>query len=213
MTLEKRYLPVSEVEIRTDHDEENEKRTISGYGIVYNKKTRIGDDFEEIIRPGAARKALQGNPDVKARFNHQIGTLLGRTKSGTLELEENQSGVKYTIYPPDTQVARDLMLSIDRGDIDGSSFTFKVAEGGEEVTRQQNGTILREIFELERVGEIGPVEDEAYLDTTAQVRSAEEAREAYIASLRAQEDEANNIDGQRALSLKKRKLELKEKEC
>lgn len=209
--LEKRHIPVEELELRTEDDDE--KKRISGYGIVYNRKTQIGDDFIEVIRPGAARKALQNDPDIKSRFNHQRGALLGRTKSGTMEVEENQSGVKYTVYPPDTQIARDVMQSIERGDIDGSSFTFAVAEGGEEVTRQSDGTILREIFEFEKIGEIGPVEDQAYADTTTGIRSAEETREAYIASLQAQEQEANNINGEQALSIRKKKLELKEKEC
>lgn len=207
--LERREIPAEELELRTEVEGDGKK--VSGYGIVYNRKTPIGDDFVEVIRPGAARKFLQNNPDIRCAFNHNKMYLFGRTKSGTLELEENQAGVKYTAYPPDAQWAQDAIASIERGDIDGSSFTFSVAEGGEKITRQNDGTILREIFEFDRIGELGPVTDPAYVDTTAQVRSAEESKEACLASLRAQEEEVNGINEEQRALLDRRKRWLNTK--
>ena len=207
--LERREIPAEGLELRAEGD--NGERKISGYGIVYNRKASIGGDYVEVIRPGAARKILENNPDIKCALNHNNIYLFGRTKSGTLDLEENQSGVKYTATPPDAQWARDALASIERGDIDGSSFTFAVAADGEKITRQSDGTILREIFELERIGELGPVSDPAYTQTSASVRSAEEARSACIASLQAQEKEADKKGCQAALDMLRKKLELKSK--
>lgn len=209
MILERREIPVEAIELRAEGD--NGQRKIAGYGIVYNRKAKIGDDYEEVIRPGAARKLLETKPDIKCALNHNRMYLFGRTKSGTLELEENQSGVKYTANPPEAQWAKDAIASIERGDIDGSSFTFAVGPEGEKVTRQSDGTILREIFEFSRIGEMGPVTDPAYISTTANVRSAEEARDAYVANLRAQEQANEIADSQRALTLRRKKLDLQSK--
>lgn len=209
MILERREIPVEAIELRAEG--ENGQRKIAGYGIVYNRKAKIGEEYEEVIRPGAARKLLENTPDIKCALNHNRMYLFGRTKSGTLGLEENQAGVKYTADPPDAQWAKDAIASIERGDIDGSSFTFAVAPEGEKVTRQSDGTILREIFEFSRIGEMGPVTDPAYISTTANVRSAEEARDAYVADLRAQEQANEIAEGQRALELRKKKLDLQTK--
>ena len=208
--LEMRTIPAEELELRAE--KEGEQRKISGYGIVYNRKTQIWDDLWEVIRPGAARKFLQSNPDVKSALNHNKMYLFGRTKSGTLTLEENQKGVKYAATPPDAQWAKDAMASIERGDIDGSSFTFAVDPQNEKLTKQSDGTYLREIFEIERIGEIGPVSDPAYLDTTAEMRSAKEVYDSYSEHLRAQDGSDEIAGTQRALEMRRKRLTLKEKE-
>jgi HK97 family phage prohead protease len=50
--------------------------------------------------------------------------VLGRNKSGTLRLSVDGIGLRYEIDPPDTQAARDLIESLRRGDVSGSSFAF-----------------------------------------------------------------------------------------
>ena len=190
------------MEVRAEGDE----RKISGYGIVYNRKAQIYSDLYEIIRPGAARKILESNPDIKVCLNHNEAQIFGRTKSGTATLEENQTGVKYSATPPDAQWARDAMASIERRDIDGSSFTFAVDTQGEKVTQQKDGTYLREIFEFSRIGEMGPVTSPAYQTTTAELRSAKEEYETLTANLETQDDIY-----QQTLETKRKKLELKNK--
>ena len=209
MKLEMRTIPAEELELRAE--KEGEQRKISGYGIVYNRKTRIYEDLYEVIRPGAARKFLQDSPDVKCALNHNRMYLFGRTKSGTLSLEENQKGVKYAANPPDAQWAKDAIASIERGDIDGSSFTFAVDPQNEKLTKQSDGTYLREIFEIERIGEMGPVTDPAYLDTTAEMRSAKEVYDSYSDHLRAQDGSDEIAETQRALELRRKRLNLKER--
>jgi HK97 family phage prohead protease len=207
--LEQRIIPAEELEIRAEQD--GKIKRISGYGIVYNRETQLYDDLYEVIRPGAASEFLSTNPDVKCCLNHNPERIFGRTKSGTVKLEENSKGVKYTAKPPDAQWARDAIASIERGDIDGSSFTFAVLPQDEKVTKRSDGTYLREIFKLSRIGEMGPVTDPAYLDTTAEARAKEEY-ETLTASLRAQENADEIAEHQRALDLRRKRLELKEKE-
>ncbi len=207
--LEIRTLPAEELELRAE--EENGQKSVTGYGIVYNRKTQLWSDLWEVIRPGAAKACLQGSPDIKCALNHNRMWLFGRTKSGTLSLEENQKGVKYVANPPDAQWAKDAIASIERGDIDGSSFTFAVDPENEKITRQSDGTYLREVLKIERIGEMGPVTDPAYLDTTAEMRSAKEVYDSYADRLRAQEGSAEIAEAQRALALRRKRLALKEK--
>lgn len=122
--LEMRTIPAEGLEIRAEQDSKEKK--ISGYGIVYDRETKLWGDMYEIIRPGAATKVLAAKPDIKCALNHNRSFLFGRTKSGTASITEDNKGVRYEATPPDAQWAKDAMASIERGDIDGSSFTFAV---------------------------------------------------------------------------------------
>jgi len=207
--MQMRVIPAEELEIRAE--QEGKPKRISGYGIVYNRETQLYDDLYEVIRPGAASEFLSTNPDIKCCLNHNRDRIFGRTKNGTVKLEENSKGVKYTAKPPDAQWARDAIASIERGDIDGSSFTFAVLPQDEKVTKRSDGTYLREIFKLSRIGEMGPVTDPAYLDTTAEARAKEEY-ESLTASLRTQEQADEIADIMRTHGLRRKRLELKAKE-
>ena len=209
MGLKKRFVKTGKLEVRAEQD--GKKKQIVGYGIVYNKKARIYDDLYEIIDPGAATEILKGIPDIRCRVNHERGKLLGRTKSGTLKLIEDEYGVKYIADPPDAQWARDVMESIERRDIDGSSFTFAVEPESETRTRQEDGTILRRIHKFARIGEMGPVEEAAYVETEAEIRSRQEEYDSLTACLRTQDDAEKIAENQRTLELRKKKLALQEK--
>jgi len=206
--LQTRIIPAEGLEIRAE--QEGKEKRISGYGIVYDKETRLYSDLYEVIRPGAASKVLAGNPDIKCALNHDRRYLFGRTKSKTLTLTEDKKGVRYEAIPPDAQWARDAIASIERGDIDGSSFTFAVEPEHEKITKRKDGTYLREITELSRIGEMGPVTDPAYMDTTAEARAKAEY-ESLTARLRTQ-DEADEIaEVKRTLDLRRKRLDLKAK--
>lgn len=207
--LEMRVIPAEDLELRSEG--EGGRKKVTGYGIVYNRKAQIYEDLYEVIRPGAARKILEGSPDIKCALNHDRMYLFGRTKSGTLTLEENQKGVKYSAVPPDAQWAKDAIASIERGDIDGSSFTFAVDPQNEKITKQADGTFLREIFEFSRIGEMGPVSDPAYTSTTAEMRSVKDVYDSLPADLRTQDNADEIAESQRTLALRRKKLDLQAK--
>ncbi|WP_018664613.1 HK97 family phage prohead protease [Heyndrickxia acidiproducens] len=143
---------------------------ISGYASVFNSKTSIGDFFDEVIAPGAFNKSLANNSDVRALFNHNWDKVLGRTKSGTLRLFEDDRGLKFEIDLPDTSVARDLAESMARGDINQCSFGFFATGENWDYT---SDPALRTVTEVE-LYEISIVSIPAYEDTEAAlVRSKE----------------------------------------
>lgn len=143
---------------------------ISGYASIFNSKTSIGDYFEEVIAPGAFAKSIAENSDVRGLFNHNWDKVLGRTKSGTLRLMEDERGLKFEVDLPNTVAARDLAESMDRGDIDQCSFGFYATEEKWDYSVEP---ALRTVLEVE-LYEISVVSIPAYEDTeVALVRSKE----------------------------------------
>jgi HK97 family phage prohead protease len=168
MRRELRYL--QGVELR----QRGGRPVIRGYAARFNSPSlplsgMFGAPFTERIMPGAFAKSIQ-NDDVRALVNHDPNQLLGRTKSGTLALREDEHGLFYEITPPDTTAARDVIESIKRGDMDGSSFGFSVPEGGDNWVKGEDGKQLREVREV-KLYDISPVTYPAYPSTSVAMRS------------------------------------------
>jgi len=96
--------------------------------------------------------------------------LLGRVSAGTLTLASTAKGLGYEITPGETQVAADVMVHIERGDLSGSSFAFEVTD---QEVRTENGIDIREIRGV-KLYDVGPVTYPAYEATEADVRSLRE---------------------------------------
>jgi HK97 family phage prohead protease len=126
----------------------------------------INRRYRERIAPGAFRKTLQES-DIRALQNHNENYVLGRTKSGTIKLEEREDGLYLECIPPDTQWARDLMVSIKRGDIDQCSFGFRMVK---DTYSEEDNQTIRTLQEVE-LFDVSIVTYPAYLNTSANVRS------------------------------------------
>lgn len=152
--------------------ENKESGKLEGHAAIFNDPAEIqtfSGAFREVIKPGAFREAIKRKDDVRALFNHDSNFVLGRTKSGTLTLKEDERGLKISIDPPETSFAKDLTESISRGDIDQMSFGFRVTE---ETWREgEDGDLdTREINSVE-LFDVSPVTFPAYQNTDIAVRS------------------------------------------
>ncbi|MCG3089138.1 HK97 family phage prohead protease [Sporosarcina cyprini] len=171
MTRKKETRTVDITNIQT-RAKDNEPLKISGYAAVFNTRTSIGNWFDEIIAPGAFTKTISGESDIRALFNHNWDSVLGRTKAGTLKLSEDDRGLKFELELPNTTLGRDLAESMERGDINQCSFGFYVDEGKESWDYTVEPA-LRTLNEIE-LYEISVVTLPAYEDTEAAlVRSKE----------------------------------------
>lgn len=152
---------------------DGEDRKLTGMAIVYDKKS---DDmgFVEIVKRGAATSALKKS-DIRALYGHNSDSLLplGRTSAGTLRAKETKAGVEIEIDPPDTQFARDLMTSIDRGDIQDMSFAFSVKD---DIWETKDGKDIRTITKIDELFDVSFVSYPAYPDTTVALRNLEQHR-------------------------------------
>jgi len=166
--IERRFIRQSEFRVSA----ENEPAKISGYGAVFNSQSEDLGYFTELreeIDPHAFDSVMSTNPDVRGLFNHDPNFVLGRTRAGTLRLSVDARGLAYEIDPPDTQAARDLMTSMRRGDITGSSFAFIAKR--DQYTDNPDGSITRRILEFQELLDVSPVTYPAFPATSSQAYS------------------------------------------
>lgn len=164
MKKEKRLITTT-MEVRS----ENDKDKITGYGARFNELSEVLFFFREKIAPGAFKDALKTS-DVRALINHNPNYVLGRSKSGTLNLVEDEMGLRYEIDPPETSFAKDLLVSIKRGDITQSSFAFTVSKDNE--SWDESGDIpIRTIHKFDELFDVSPVTYPAYESTSVGARS------------------------------------------
>jgi HK97 family phage prohead protease len=188
MELERRCLdfdelPEAELALET---RANGTQVLTGYAAVYNRFSlplrEGGSQFREVIRPGAFDKILnrqRGRQDVVALLNHDSNMILGRTSSGTLELESDDKGLRYTVTPPDTQTGRDVLELVRRRDLRGSSFAFAVDPKHETWASDEQGAI-REIREVSLLADVSVVLTPAY--PASSVAVAQRSYEAWLAA-------------------------------
>ncbi|MGH6774595.1 HK97 family phage prohead protease [Brucella tritici] len=184
------------VETRAD----DKKRVLTGYAIIWNSNTTIGDYFVERIAPGAFSGAIGG--DILALLHHDSGRVLGRTKSNTLRLKEDTRGLHVEIDVPNTTDGNDLWELVDRGDISGMSF-------GMRVTKQEwddTGAIPhRTILEAE-LFEVTATPTPAYEDTQLAKRSLDAWRAEADATIARRRDE-NRMAAARRIAEKRASFE------
>lgn len=204
--FERRF--VSPAEVRVIEDEDGQLH-IRGYAAVFGAWSEDLGGFREMVEPGAFTKTIQES-DVRSLWNHDCNYVLGRTSSGTLALFVDQRGLGYDVVPPDTQWARDLVTSIRRGDVNGSSFGFDVIKDRWE--QDQDGNARRHLMEV-RLYDLGPVTFPAYPQTSVEARDKarvlQEAGEPPGAG-HSQDKDGGGGSAQARLDLQRRRLDLAE---
>lgn len=98
--------------------------TATGRAMVFNEETQIGDWFIEKFSPGAFTRSLTEH-DQHCLLDHDWGRVMGRKKSGTLRLTEDNTGLNLECDLPDNNQGRDTSVSLARGDISGLSVRFR----------------------------------------------------------------------------------------
>jgi hypothetical protein len=148
-----------------------------GYAIRFNSLSKDLGGFRERIMPGAVDKAIAKSTDVlaiasgddiRALYHHDAAQILGRTSAGTLRIGKDDRGLWFNVDMPDTQYARDLQTLVERGDVRGMSFGFRVPKGGEKLTRD-GGEAIREVHSMD-LKEITVTSIPAYTDTSLHIR-------------------------------------------
>jgi len=162
------------VELRFSMREAVEGVTLISHAPPWGSLSEDMMGFQEKFERGSF---VNLDDDIVATFNHNSSAILGRTAAGTLDLEEDDEGLRYEVDLPDTTVGQDLAKSIRRGDIRGSSFEFSVEPGGEKWETAKDGLPIRTVTKA-RLYQVGPVTNPAYQDTSVALRSLDEWRKA-----------------------------------
>ena len=138
---------------------------IRGYPIVFNKLSQDLGGFKERICSSAVDRSI--NADIRALVDHDTAKILGRTRSGTLRLRKDKTGLRMELEPdPEISYAKDILRSVARGDVSGMSFGFKVIADDWTETRGQLPT--RDVLDME-IMEVTIATFPAYLDTNVEV--------------------------------------------
>lgn len=177
---------------------QDEKPVIEGHAAVYDKKTNIGDYFYEVIERGAFEGC--DFDDVLFCVNHEtrkIPVARSRRNNGksTMQITTDDKGL-FVRAMPDTDnnsESKSLYHSIQRCDIDGMSFIFRVAEERWENLDKEMPT--RHIIKFKKVFEVSAVTMPAYRDTNISARdqsSLENARMALDNAKRSELDNSNS---------------------
>ena len=168
--LERRDI-VQEVKLETREGQSTP--VIQGYAALFDVETEIGSRygaFKESVAPGAFKKTIDAGGRVVSLYNHDSNYLLGSTTAGTMKVMEDMRGLWIEVVPPDTQVGRDVVESIRRGDIQGQSFMFVITKEEWTIASEKGQFDHRRILEVD-LFEAGPVVFPSYEATSVGLRS------------------------------------------
>lgn len=117
----------AKVEIRRDDDG---NPVLDGYATVYEYAYDVAGGppygWSETIAEGACTKSVRERDDVRLLLNHE-GIPLGRTRSKTLELESDSTGLRCaSTLDGKSPLVQSMASAMDRDDLDEMSFAFRV---------------------------------------------------------------------------------------
>jgi uncharacterized protein len=120
------------VEVREDPDPDDGTVGFRAYASITETPYDMWDmwgPYTETIAATAFDATLAANPDVAYLLNHG-GMTLARTTSGTLRIGRDDTGLWYEprLDPANSDV-RNILSGIRRGDLDESSFAFRITSG------------------------------------------------------------------------------------
>jgi HK97 family phage prohead protease len=181
-----RIFDLDSIELRDGEGDEGSY--LEGHAAVYGKKSEDMGGWREIIDPGFFTPVLKD--DVRSLIDHESRLILGRTKSGTLELTEDEKGLFTRTSLPETTYANDLKIVVKRGDVSQMSFAFLIdypkgqswEVDGKEVDEgaafdamfdKKKHDILRHLVKAKRLYDVSPVTYPAYPQTDVKVRALE----------------------------------------
>ena len=183
-------------DVRADQNEEHGK-FLSGQPIVYGDKTDLGW-YSEVIEDGAL--ADTDLKDVRFLVNHNTDMIpLARSRNNnvnsTMQMEivpGSGMAIRVDLDTENNAEARSLYSAVERGDISGMSFMFKVDEDSWDDLDSEHPT--RHIRSISKVFEVSAVTFPAYEATSIQARGLSDALESARTSLESAKAAAEAIE-------------------
>ena len=217
---ENRSFTFAAVEERQDQD--SDTLLFTGYASVFDKPYGVRDSrgaYNETIKPGAFKKTLQEQDDVRFLVNHD-GIPLARTSSGTLNLEEDEYGlfVRAELDPSNPTVA-EVASAMKRGDLNEMSFAFQAIKDEFDASGQNRSVNEARLFDVSVVtypanpwagAKLRGVDIENLHKELVEARSGEQATE-ILESFINQVADSDDVDKKRSnpkVDLLKLKLEM-----
>ncbi|MEG0908775.1 MAG: HK97 family phage prohead protease [Clostridia bacterium] len=134
--------------------------------VMYNKKRNKW--FKELMEQNVFKRSLNTNPSIPLLLEHDFKQQLAHTDDGTLILEEDQIGLKFTAKVED----RNLYEKVKGGLINNCSFGFRVVDESFEPINSK--LERRRVSKIELI-ECSLVSNPAYLGSIVETRELEDA--------------------------------------
>lgn len=157
-------------ETRAEGTAEPKALVLTGTPIVFDTPTTINDpsgSYTEIIERGALDGA--DISDTRLLYGHDMAKVPLARAPKTMQLTVTEKGLEMRAVLADTADARAVYTAVERGDLDGMSFAFKVPEGGDSYDRATN---TRRIHRIEKIYEVSVVAFPAYPAASVEARAA-----------------------------------------
>lgn len=160
-----RSIVSKELHIRDLNDDANPAiGQVIGYACVFNQPSEdMG--FIEYCNPQMFEGVDMDN--VLALYSHDFSNILGRSSTGTLKLNVDDTGLKFTLDIPDTSLGHDVYTNIKNGNLQGCSFGFSIAD--DDWSRDDNGKVIHTINRIDQLTEISITPLPAYTETSVAV--------------------------------------------
>lgn len=158
-----RVIAYSNLECRM-HENAVGGNSLVGYAAVWDSPSEPLP-YTEFVRRGAFAKTINDGADVRLLIDH-TGVPLARTRSGTLNIEEDENGllVEADLDPLNPDAAR-VISAMRRGDMSQMSFAFRSIKDSWNDDRS-----IRELREVQ-LFDVSVVTFPAYEQTIAEVRN------------------------------------------
>lgn len=153
-----------------------DNRIVEGTAIVFNKRSNLlklpnGEQFYEVILPEAINEEVLQRSDIHCLYNHDKNYRLARNKynrpNQTLTMEITETGVNYSFRAKDDTLSEEFLEDLRDGDVCGSSFAFRTADGGDKWEKLSPGIYLRTITSFDRLYDCSPCSLKTAYDTGA----------------------------------------------
>lgn len=153
---------------------DSESRKIYGCAVKFDSDSQDIGWIERISRDAITEDTIK-NSDIFALLNHRDEDVLARSRYGvgSLTLELKDDGLYYEFEAPKTAKGDELLEHIKRGEISTSSFAFCLPEEDdcERWYKDEAGVLRREITRIDRLFDVSPVYEPAYLATSCDRRA------------------------------------------
>ena len=161
MKSDREYRNINVEELETRNVEDG-RMVVEGYATTFNMPYRLCGDEQITVNEQIDRGAFAETDmsDVIMQYDHQ-GRVFARMSNGTLQLSQDDHGLKILADLGGTEIGRQLFEEIRGGYTNKMSFGFTVPEGGDVRTRSKGEdghiTILRTITKIGKLYDVSAV--------------------------------------------------------
>jgi hypothetical protein len=148
-------------------------RTVVGYAAVWDSMSEDLGGFREVIKRGAFADALTSGEDIRFLMGHDMDTVMARTSNGSLELVEDETGLRvWARIALDDPDAQRLDAKLRSGAMSQMSFAFTMPPDGKGETWDYSGGVpVRSVERVQMLYEVSAVGSPAYTATALSARA------------------------------------------